>query len=194
MSESMTLVTLVDTGHVLAAVTQTAPGGDLEPADLVGDALPVKRATDTGVDYTLHVPSAFLEVKTAPFDPAVVANPQKYVINGGGPVKLNSLSSQSSAPSPALLQHGLNVTGFVMDADIKAFIGGKPGGNAVQAVVSGELKLNPPAAADVTIELTTPPGAGGTPGVPISLVSGEDYGLLVAIAGMPLFFGEETIA
>ena len=194
MSDSMTLIALAGTGHVLGALTQTAPGDDPEPADLVGESLPVKRATNLGVDYTLYVPSAMLEVKSAPYDPAVVANPQAYAINGGGPIKLVMPQPPDPAPpNPLVLEEQvLTVSGFPVEADIKVFISKKNSESSTSFVVDGTLEFDQNGDPNALFPLTSPPSEPGSPGTGATLEGGETYGMLLAVEGVPLFLAEGT--
>jgi hypothetical protein len=86
MTQQMHLLVLKETGHILAAVAQTISAEDPSPEALAGTDLPVMmprwEGSTEGPISTL-VPVPLLEVKSVAYDPAIVAEPQAYVVDEG---------------------------------------------------------------------------------------------------------------
>lgn len=94
MSETMHLVCLKDTGHILAGLAQITSGASPEISGMVGGDFPIanQRGTDpanvTHVATRTLIPADLLELKSVPFDPAVLGNPLGHAVDGGRVVKL----------------------------------------------------------------------------------------------------------
>lgn len=93
MNQKMHLVCLKDTGHVLAGVAATT-AEDPKLEALVGDALPVANTRVTvGKARSSLIPVDLLELKSVPFDAAVIGDPLSHVVDGGRVERLPPVQS-----------------------------------------------------------------------------------------------------
>ncbi len=94
MSDTMHLICLKDTGHVLAALAATTAGDAPALADVVGEQLHLAniRSTENSTDgltaATTHVPASLLELKSVALDARVITNPLHHAVDGGRLVRL----------------------------------------------------------------------------------------------------------
>lgn len=85
MSDRVTLVVAKETGHVLAVATRrTAPDGEVEPAQLVGDGLQIRDPANGAVLLTVEPDS--LDVKTADGIDDLLLQPRIYIVKDGQPI------------------------------------------------------------------------------------------------------------
>ncbi|HYD38815.1 MAG TPA: hypothetical protein VEA60_14445, partial [Allosphingosinicella sp.] len=86
MTLQMHVLTLKETGHILAAVARANSGPDPDVQALVGSDLPVvvpRNKGDLGAAVAVPVPAELLEVKALVHDPAVLAHPLAHIVDGG---------------------------------------------------------------------------------------------------------------
>ncbi len=84
MSDSMTVIYIEKTGHVVAATTRAVDTGEPELEALVGAELPLRPRREAGDDELAVVaPAAILKAKSVALDLAVLSHPLGFVVNGG---------------------------------------------------------------------------------------------------------------
>jgi hypothetical protein len=175
MSDTMHLVVLESTGHVLAALSQTVAGGEPELSALVGSELPVANVRDRAqpAHATLSLlPLEVLALKTVAFDAAVVANPLRYAVDGGRVVELPPWAA--APPAPNLDDQTIALKGGAADTAGLAVV-------ARQGAPDGDRR----------VQGGTFPQAGGDLVLPLSILPDDtaaaiatgDYDVFVALAG-----------
>jgi hypothetical protein len=132
MSDTMHLICLKDTGHVLAALAATTAGDPPALARVIGEQLHLasvrstENATDGLAAATTYVPASLLELKSVPLDARVIANPLHHAIDGGRVVRLPPLAAP---PAPTLTQSTITLDGGTPDTKGLAVVdrAGDPG-------------------------------------------------------------------
>jgi hypothetical protein len=182
MTLQMHVLTLKETGHVLAAVARANSGPDPDVAALVGTDLPVivpRKNGDPGPAVAVPVPAELLEVKTLVYDPAVLAHPQAHVVDGG---RVTQVPAPAMPPTASLLFTGkVTVKGAVTDVPVVVVIVGKDDPN-VRRAESGNIPALPPS--PVQVDLTHRILPGKEP--PASIPTGKTYYMLIAEGGSRL--------
>lgn len=177
MTRQMHLILIKETGHVLGAVAQAASAGDPAVEALVGKDLAVMMPQDTGgtLAFATLVPAELLEVKSATYDPAVVANPQSFVMDGG---RIVSIPTSAALLNPANLTDAtIELQKVIPDVPIVVVLASKADGNAERRAQSGKFGIDP------TLFLTHAILPGETPA---AITQGADYLVLIAYAGRRL--------
>jgi len=175
MSQSMHIVTLKETGHILAAFAETTSSGEPDLKAVVGRDLPIwkpRQEGDVETAVVSLVPVEVLELKSVPLDSAVIANPQKHAVDGGRVVEL--------PPWGAPPGHALNETKVTLEDGTSntkglAIVAREGAPDVERRVQSGEF-------ADPLVDLELPlailPGES-----PASVTTGQDFDIMVALAG-----------
>lgn len=178
MTLQMHVLSIKDTGHVLAAVARTNSGGDPDVSALVGSDLPVlipRAQGDTSAAITIPVPAELLEVKALVYDPVVVAHPLAHVVDGG---RITALPPPAAPPTPSAIDVGkIKVNTAVGDVPVMVVVVGKddPG---IRRANAGRV---PPTSATVDLTHTILPGE-----PPASIPPAMQYFLLIAEGGQRL--------
>lgn len=185
MSDTMHLICLKETGHVLAALAATTAGDPPALAGVVGAQLHLAsvRSTENATDglpaATTYVPASLLELKSAPLDARVIANPLHHAVDGGRVVRLPPLAVP---PAPILTQSTITLDGGTPDTKGLAVVdrADDPGGDQLR-VQAGKFidpdadgTSDPLALALATLPDDTPAGIEGT----------GNYDIFVALGGM----------
>lgn len=173
---TMHLLVIKDTGHVLAALTQTVSAGEPDVETLTGTSFPVQRPRSTGSAFApevTRVPAEMLERKSVAFDAAVAANPQAYVVDGGRPTRL-----PDTAPNPPVVDRSATrIAGGLQDVPVVVALAAQGQPEVDWRSKSGAFDLN----GAVVLEHSVPPGA-----PPAELPTGRDYLVMVAHGGRRL--------
>jgi len=187
MTLQMHVLTLKETGHILAAVARANSGPDPDVAALIGTDLPVvvpRHQGDPGAAVAVPVPAELLEVKTLVYDPAVLAHPQAHIVDGG---RVTRIPAPAGAPPPSPLFAGkVTVRGAVADIPVVVVVIGKDDPN-VRRAQSGTIPPPPPLPAPappIQVDLTLRLLPGQEP--PAAIPAGRDYFLLIAEGGSRL--------
>lgn len=179
MSESMLLLTLKKTGHVLAGVTRRNGGADLDVGALVGEALPVTNRRsdgDSGPELTARLPASVLEIKSAQLDSRVLAAPHDYVIDGGSALIIASDAGTSLVSGLDGDKLTLGTGGILPETEVLAVVAAI----ADPAMVRIQEGKFPTPLASLDIPLTVLPGDIG------ASVGAGDYAVMVALPGKRL--------
>ena len=193
MTQTMTVIYVEHTGHVVAAATQTAAVGEASPeealAQAVGDSFPLRNLQVTGgapEHLVLSLPAAALAAKSIAVDPAVLARPQGHVVDGN----LIAAIPASAVILPTIDQSSITIStpaGAAAPADMKvlAVVDGPTPGGSVLRVQSGTIL-----AGDTSVELNL----SILPDEPAATIpGGASYAICVAIEGVPLTYGTQNI-
>ena len=187
---TMQVICLKDTGHVLAALTTTATNEAAAIADIVGSELMVTSARNVNAGnlglrpMRSPVPTSLLEVKTAPFATAAIANPLAYAINGGAVVKLPNGPAPGGAP--ALDTNSIILTGGIADTVGFCVVSNAQDPSGDRRIQSGTF-VNNGGVQPLDLPLTLMPGD-----TPASSTGGVDYDIMTAIQGARLFWDAAT--
>jgi hypothetical protein len=186
MSGSMHIVTIAETGHIVAAVAQTSTSGDPDAMALVGRDLPIwqprdRASADTATQSLL--PVEILEVKSVPSDAAVIAHPLGYVVDGGRVVPLPAAALVSAADITLAADTITLKKGAPKTAGL-AVVTDNAGTAGSRRVQSGEVSPN---GDDLVLALSILPGEG-----PANLGAGN-YRVMVAMAGKRLTWITENL-
>lgn len=188
MSDTMNLLVIAYTGHVVAGLTRVAGGPDLEADAMAGRALPVRnirRETSGLAAFTAWIPSGVLEVKSAPLDARVLASPQDYVIDGGVAIRIAADAPANTVTNLTADRLDLNGAAIAPGEKVLALVGASDDPRGTVRVQAGEYPT--PAVATLTLPLTVLPDD-----VSASVPSGP-YGIMVALAGRRLYWATDTV-
>jgi hypothetical protein len=193
MTATMHVVCLKATGHVLAAMAATTVGAAPDLAALVGTDLPLaalrggnNAAADVPPTRTF-VPQSELELKSVPYDAAVIAQPLHHAVDGGRVVILPDLAAPAQN-ADALDNTRLVVTNGAVDTAAFTVVSGRGDPLGTRRVQSGKFvsTLAPPAADPLELVLHILPGD-----TPAAIANG-DYDIFIAMAGHRPFWGAEA--
>ncbi|HFA59724.1 MAG TPA: hypothetical protein ENJ83_03435 [Rhodospirillales bacterium] len=194
MIDTMHLVCLQETGHVLAALAAETSGDPPALEAVVGDQLHLAsaRSTEDGTAglaaATTLVPVSLLELKSAPFDRRVLANPLHHAMDGGRVVQLPPLLTPA-APS---LNDELTLTLNGGTLDTRGFsVVARAGDPADQLrVQSGKfIDADGNGTADpLVLPLTIMPGD-----TPAAIEAPGDYDIFVALEGMRPYWASDAL-
>jgi hypothetical protein len=178
MTLQMHVLTIKDTGHILAAVARTNSGGDPDVLALAGRDLPVvipRAQGDTAAATLIPVPADLLEVKALVYDPVVVAHPLVHVVDGG---RITALPPPALTPTPSEIEGGkIKVNTAVGDVPVVVVVVGKDD-PSIRRADAGKV---PSGATTVDLTHTILPGE-----PPASVPTGMNYFLLIAEGGQRL--------
>lgn len=155
MTIKATVVYAQPTGHVLGVVTARSDAErKLEAQDLVGDALPLRKASDG--DVLVNVAASLLAAKNLDVPIDLAARPQLYAIVDDQPTLL---AGTLTTMQVALTRTTLTVTFPAQapaDAKVWALIDGGPRDERVSKTAQ---RTGTPAPATVTIDVALDPGS-----------------------------------
>ncbi len=175
----MYLLVLKATGHVLAAYTEVPKGADPTIENLCGADFmvgSVRTAAAPADPITIAVAREQIEVRSAPLDADVLANPRGFVADGSTttPIVPPTQALQAVTLDPNLIdvpdfagKQGLVVLNRSDDPTHERRLGTPP----EQAPFDSVTLKTSPSAAIVS---------------PISAAAGTDYDVLIAVPGRPL--------
>lgn len=185
MSESMTVLYVEQTGHVLGALSRISdPDGELDAEALAGDGMVMDAVDSTNAELRhFEVPATTLKSSSVGFDANVFSIPREYTAQSSA---LSRVSVAVSGTAPTLSATTLEVSkpsgdpvpkdGIQVFAVVESALG-DPG---LRRVVAGQLEEGD---TEVLLGLTVLPGEAAA-----TLESG-DYHVLVLIGGyLPYVF------
>ncbi|MFZ5743999.1 MAG: hypothetical protein ACOY7T_05910 [Pseudomonadota bacterium] len=180
MAQSMHLIVLKETGHVLGALSGAAFAADPTLEDLCGEAFPVsgvRRAASPGNPGVVLVPREQLALKSVTLDPAVLAACRDYIIDG---THLTRIVPPGGVPAVSLDQDKVNLAG--LGEKTLVAIGGADDPEADRRIgIASSIPFSP-------IMLgTIPDGA-----VAMPVVAGAQCMVMVATLGKPIRVVRET--
>lgn len=193
MNATMQVICLKETGHVLAAVAAATAGAAPALAALAGEDLPLAALRST-LDGTAglpavrsYVPQAVLELKTVPFDPAVIARPMHHAVDGARVVALPALAPPAQ-PANRLDNARLLVDGGLADSVAFTIVAARDDPLGTRRVQSGRFVsvLAPPAVDQLSLALHILPGD-----TPAAVPTGT-YDIFLAIEGRRPFWGSDA--
>lgn len=183
MTQSMSVVFIKDTGHVVGASTQLAEAGEPDLELAVGDAFPLHnlRAETSNISaLELPLPRAVLDIKSVPYDPAVLAQPQSHVVDGGFVVEI----PPSAVPDePALKPDKITPEidpAAPDDLKVLTIVVGLTPSNTERRVQSGVIEAGE---TKVDLNLSVLPGEPAA-----NIAAGSYYGICVAVSGLRLAY------
>ena len=189
MSESMTVVYIEKTGHVVAALTRDVDTGAPELEAVVGAELPIRNRRESGDgDLGVVAPSAILAVKSVALDDAVLADPQAFVVDGGLLARLpdvtlvDPVTELSTAACTIEYDGGTNPP---QDIEVLTIVRGPDPGSANLRVQSGTITTQN---TDTSMALAILPGEAEA-AIPNG---GETYTVYVAFPGRRIGFFTKT--
>ena len=180
MAQSMHLIVLKDTGHVLGVLSGIAFAADPKLEEICGESFPVsgvRTRAATGDPGAVMVPRELLELKTVPLDPAVIAGCREYLIAG---THLTRIAPPGTLPAISLDADKVNLPGLA---------------EKTMVVVSGAS--DPATERRVGLSSSTPftpvvLGALPDGAVPAPVDAGADCMVMVATQGKPVRVARET--
>ena len=184
MPATMHIVTIKDTGHIVAAVSQVTTAGDPDLTALVGNDLPLWQPRKSGDAHSATqslLPAEILEVKTVPLDAAVIAAPLWHVVDGGRVVALPEVAANEIGIS-------LSATEVTLEKGTAGTIGlcvvaADSGPTDERRVQAGKIPANVPPGGDTELILPLSILPDDTAA---AIPSGADYNVMVAFAGKRL--------
>lgn len=189
MSETMHLICLKDTGHILAAVTATT-GGDPDLEALVGDALPVANTReDVDERRSSLIPVDVLELKSVPLDNKVIGAPLMHVVDGGRVEKLPP--PVATDPTTELSGKSVDIKNGQLGRKVLAIVSEIDDPRAQWRVQSGEVTAGAGGNAvdPLVIDLSVMPN--DTP-ADIIANNAKEYLVMTAYEGIRLTWVKET--
>lgn len=194
MAEEMTLLTLAHTGHVLAACSREGAGGELDAAAIAGAALPVRGSRlggSTDPQLVVTIPPTLLEVKTTPYDAAVLASPQDYIVNGGAPVKVAGMSASNGLTFDA---NQAEVPTAIADVPVALVLESVDKTLGERRIQAGKSALQPDGTTiAASLAYTLLPKIGEADARVAAIPSGHDWAVLIAVGGEQLAIEKHSI-
>ena len=180
MTDTMFLLVIKQTGHVLAAYSELPDGANPELEDVCGADFMVGSVRDEatqGLPLAVPVARDQLELRSAALDAAVMANPRGFVADGS---TTTPIVSPAPNPAPVLTAATISSGSFIDKSIVALNLSG-------DTAAERRLGMAPAVLPFTTITLKTSPAAGVA--APIS-AGGEQYDVLIAIPGLPLVLAE----
>ncbi len=188
MTETMNLLVIELTGHIVAATAPTVPAGEPKAADLAGTDFPISAVRDEQSALpaiSTLLPSELLTVKAVAFDAQVIADPQAYVVDGGRVVRL-PVGSAPVAADYDLSADKILVKNGPLDATVLAILAAEGSPDQERRAQAGRF-VDVAGTATATLNLSVLPDD-----TTAGITTGDSYDVMIAQSGQRLLWLRAT--